>query len=115
MYQEEGRGFYRRTARAGGLESGVSTGEPMVIHVAMKSLSTLIRLLDSVDMITKQPVKAHIERSDVCAVPAASVVGEAVLALAWPMPSQRNSAEISFRRLGSAFSQAASCKRVYRR
>ncbi len=81
IYYEEGRGFYRQTARAGGIEGGVSTGGPLVIRVAMKPLSTLMRPLDSVDMITKQPVKAHIERSDVCAVPAASVVGEAVLAL----------------------------------
>jgi len=81
IYYDKEKGFYRRTARAGGTEGGVSTGTPIVVRVAMKPLSTLMRPLDSVDIISKEPVKAHIERSDVCAVPAASVIGEALLAL----------------------------------
>ncbi|MFQ6116670.1 MAG: chorismate synthase [Candidatus Bipolaricaulia bacterium] len=73
--------FYRRSNNAGGTEGGVSNGEPIIARAAMKPLSTLMRPLGSVDLITKQPKKAHRERSDVCAVPAAAVVGEAVLAL----------------------------------
>ena len=81
IYYEAERGFYRKTSGAGGIEGGMSTGEPLIINVAMKPLSTLSRPLDSVDIRTKEPVEAHIERSDVCAVPAASVIAEQVLAL----------------------------------
>lgn len=81
IYHEPGRGFFRKTAGAGGIEGGMSNGEPLIVRVAMKPISTLMRPLDSVDLLTKKPVAAHIERSDVCAVPAASVIGEAVLAL----------------------------------
>lgn len=81
FYAEESQRFYRKTNRAGGLEGGVTNGERLVVRVAMKPLSTLMHPLDSVDMQSKRSVKAHVERSDVCAVPAASVIGEAVLAL----------------------------------
>jgi len=81
IYYEPERGFYRRTSRAGGIEGGMTTGGPLIVRVAMKPLSTLSEPLDSVDLITKEPKKAHVERSDVCAVPAASVIGEHVLAL----------------------------------
>jgi chorismate synthase len=81
IYYEEQRGFYRMTNRAGGLEAGVTNGEPLRVRVAMKPLSTLMRPLNSVNVMTKAAVKAHVERSDVCAVPAASVIGEALLAL----------------------------------
>jgi len=81
IYYDEGRGYHRTTNRAGGLEGGVTNGERLIVRVAMKPLSTLRRPLDSVDMKSKKPVSAHVERSDVCAVPAASVIGEAVLAL----------------------------------
>ncbi len=77
----EGERFQRRSNRAGGIEGGVSNGEPIVARAAMKPLSTLMRPLASVDLLTKEEEKAHRERSDVCAVPAAAVVGEAVLAL----------------------------------
>lgn len=73
--------FQRRSNRAGGIEGGVSNGESIVARAAMKPLSTLMKPLDSVDLITKKQKKAHRERSDVCAVPAAAVVGEAVMAL----------------------------------
>jgi len=76
-----GQGFYRKTNRAGGLEGGISNGEPIIVRVAMKPISTLMRPLKSVDIDTREPAEAHRERSDVCAVPAASVIGEAVLAL----------------------------------
>ena len=75
------RGYYRSSNRAGGIEGGVSNGAPIVVRVAMKPLSTLMQPLRSVDIRTKEPAKAHRERSDVCAVPAASIVGEAMLAL----------------------------------
>ena len=81
IYYDEQQGFYRQTGGSGGIEAGMSTGEPIVVRVAMKPLSTLMRPLDSVDIHTKEPTEAHIERSDVTAVPAASVVGEHVLAL----------------------------------
>lgn len=78
---EERPGFYRRSNRAGGFEGGMSTGEPIVVRGALKPISTLYRPLDSVDFYTKEPFKASIERSDICAVPAAAVIGEAVVAI----------------------------------
>jgi len=78
---DNARGFFRKTNRAGGIEGGISNGEPVVVRVAMKPLSTLMRPLASVDIKTKEAVEAHIERSDVCAVPAAGVIGEAMMAL----------------------------------
>ncbi|MBI2842338.1 MAG: chorismate synthase [Armatimonadetes bacterium] len=75
-------GYFRFTNRAGGLEGGVTNGEPVVVRAAMKPIPTLIRRLRSVDTRTKEPAPAHAERSDVCAVPAASVVGEAMVAIA---------------------------------
>ncbi len=73
-------GFYRKTNRAGGLEGGVTNGEPIVLRAAMKPISTQLKPLVSVDFITKEAQLAEVERADVCAVPAASVVGEAVVA-----------------------------------
>lgn len=81
IYYDERVGYHRKTNRAGGLEGGVTNGERLVVRVAMKPLSTLLRPLDSIDMKSKRAVKAHVERSDVCAVPAASVIGEAIVAL----------------------------------
>jgi chorismate synthase len=74
-------GYRRRRHNAGGLEGGISTGDPLVARVAMKPLSSLRRPLDSVDTETGLPAKAIRERSDVCAVPAAGIVGEAMVAL----------------------------------
>lgn len=74
-------GYRRRRNHAGGTEGGITTGEPLVARVAMKPLSTLRRPLDSIDVRTGEPAKAVRERSDVCAVPAAGVVGEAMVAL----------------------------------
>ncbi len=70
----------RRSNNAGGLEGGVSNGEPIILHVAMKPISTLAHPLKSVDLKTMKSVKSRYERSDVCAVPACSVIGEAVIA-----------------------------------
>ncbi len=70
----------RRTNRAGGLEGGMTTGEPLVVRVAMKPISTLMRPLATVEMKTGEPAKAVAERSDVTAVPAMGVIAEAMLA-----------------------------------
>src|SRR5919201_6893440 len=74
-------GFRRSTNNAGGLEGGVTNGQPVVVRAAMKPLSTLRTPLKSVDLATKEAVEAVVERSDVCAVPAAGIVGEAMMAI----------------------------------
>lgn len=74
-------GFYRKTNNAGGIEGGMSNGMPITVRAGMKPIPTLRRPLNSVDMVSKEPFEAAYERSDVCAVPAASVVGEAMTAL----------------------------------
>jgi chorismate synthase len=74
-------GFARRSNRAGGLEGGMTTGEPIVVRAAMKPLSTLRRPLDTVNLETGEAAKAQSERSDVTAVPAMGVVAEAMAAL----------------------------------
>jgi chorismate synthase len=71
----------RATARAGGVEGGMTTGEPLRVRAAMKPISTLSRPLGTLDTRTGEPAKAIAQRSDVCAVPAAAVIGEAVVAL----------------------------------
>jgi chorismate synthase len=73
-------GFIRGGNNAGGLEGGITTGQAIVLRTAMKPISTLYNPKKSVDILTKQPVEATIERSDICTVPAAGVVGEAVVA-----------------------------------
>jgi chorismate synthase len=70
----------RRTNRAGGLEGGITTGEPLVIHVGMKPISTLMRPLATIDVATGEPAAAVAERSDVTAVPAMGVIAEAMAA-----------------------------------
>jgi chorismate synthase len=74
------KGFVRHSNNSGGIEGGMSTGEPLWVRVAFKPLSTLMRPLHSVDIRTKEPVEATIERSDVCAIPAAAVIAESVVA-----------------------------------
>ncbi len=76
----EARGYYRETNRAAGLEGGMTTGQPLVARAAMKPLPTLTQPLRSVDIATHQPAEALRERTDSCTVPAAGVVGEAMLA-----------------------------------
>jgi chorismate synthase len=71
----------RRTNRAGGLEGGMTTGEPLVVRVAMKPISTLMRPLGTIDITTQEPAAAVAERSDVTAVPAMGVIAEAMLAI----------------------------------
>ncbi|AKR08659.1 chorismate synthase 1 [Bacillus cereus BAG1X2-3] len=79
LWNEE-HGYTRRTNNAGGLEGGMTTGMPIVVRGVMKPIPTLYKPLQSVDIGTKEPFTASIERSDSCAVPAASVVAEAVVA-----------------------------------
>jgi len=79
-------GFRRTTNNAGGLEGGVTNGQPVIVRAAMKPLSTLRTPLRSVDLKTREAVEAVVERSDVSAVPAAGIVGEAMLALALVTP-----------------------------
>ena len=74
-------GFRRLTNNAGGLEGGVTNGQPVVARAVMKPLSTLRSPLKSVDLATKEAAEAVVERSDVCAVPAAGIVGEAMMAI----------------------------------
>jgi chorismate synthase len=75
------RGYYRETNRAGGLEGGMTNGCPLVVRGAMKPLPTLTKPLQSVDTETHEPAQALRERTDSCTVPAAGVVGEAMVAL----------------------------------
>lgn len=74
-------GWYHESNNAGGMVGGISNGEPIVVRVACKPIPTLTRPLPSVDLATRERAPAHVERSDVCVVPAAGVVGEAMVAL----------------------------------
>jgi chorismate synthase len=80
IFHNKKRGYYRMTNNAGGIEGGMSNSEDIAISCVMKPIPTLYKPLRSVDMITKESYEAVVERSDVCAVPAAAVVGEAVAA-----------------------------------
>ncbi len=80
IFYRKGKGFYRKTNNAGGFEGGMTNGQTLSLKAAMKPISTLYKPLHSVDIHTKQGFKATVERSDICAVPAASVVGESVVA-----------------------------------
>jgi len=75
------RGWIRPTNRAGGLEGGMTNGAPLVVRGAAKPISTLIHPLPSIDYATRERSIAHVERSDVCVLPAAGVVGEAMVAI----------------------------------
>ena len=82
IFYSETRGYYRNTNRAGGIEGGMTNGEPIVLRAVMKPIPTLTRPLHSVDILSQQPVLANSERSDVCAVAAAACVAEAMLCIA---------------------------------
>jgi len=81
IFHSEERGYFRETNRSGGVEGGMTTGEPLVVRCAMKPLPTLTKPLRSVDIATREPAQALRERTDSCTVPAAGVVGEAMLAI----------------------------------
>jgi len=80
IFHSDQRGFYRDTNHAGGLEGGMTNGEPLIVSAAMKPLPTLTKPLRSVDIATLEPGQALRERTDSCTVPAAGVVGEAMVA-----------------------------------
>jgi chorismate synthase len=80
IFYDEHRGYYRATNHAGGIEGGMSTGAPLVVRASMKPLPTLTKPLRSVDIATHEPAEALRERTDSCTVPAAGVVGEAMVA-----------------------------------
>src|SRR5215217_7482897 len=81
IFWSEEHGFFRETNRAGGVEGGMTNGDPVIVRGAMKPLPTLTKPLRSVDLATKEPAAALRERTDSCTVPAAGVVGEAMIAL----------------------------------
>jgi len=80
IFYSKAKGIYRKTNNAGGIEGGVSNGENIRVRGYMKPISTLMNGLNTINIATKEPVKASTERSDMCAVPAAGVIGEAVCA-----------------------------------
>jgi chorismate synthase len=80
-YQREQRAFTRGANRAGGLEGGMTNGQDVLVRGMLKPISTLRRPLESVDLTTREPALAAYERSDVSVVPAAGVIGEAMVAL----------------------------------
>lgn len=80
IFWNEAKGYYRKTNRAGGFEGGMTNGMPIIVRGVMKPIPTLYKPLESVDIETKETYRASIERSDSCAVPAAAVVAEAVVA-----------------------------------
>jgi len=80
IFYDEQRGYYRETNRAGGVEGGMTTGDPVVVRGSMKPLPTLTKPLRSVDIATHEPAQALRERTDSCTVPAAGVVAEAMVA-----------------------------------
>ncbi|HOT23200.1 MAG TPA: chorismate synthase, partial [Thermoleophilia bacterium] len=79
---DERRGYHRTSDRAGGVEGGISTGEPIVLRAAMKPIATLRNALQTVELGTHRATESRYERADVCAVPAAGIVLEAVVSLA---------------------------------
>ncbi|MFC1668615.1 chorismate synthase [Chlamydiota bacterium] len=81
IYYNETKRFFRKTNASGGLEGGISTGEPLVTRAVMKPIPTVKKSLKTVDIVTKKSVPALHERSDVCAVPSAAIVAEAVIAI----------------------------------
>jgi chorismate synthase len=76
IYYSKGKGYFRKTNNAGGIEGGISNGQDIIIRTCMKPISTLMSPLDSVNIVTKKPSKAAVERSDVCVVGAAGVIAE---------------------------------------
>jgi chorismate synthase len=80
IYYNKNRGYFRKTNNAGGIEGGISNGEDIVLRACMKPISTLLNPLDSVNVSSKKPAKAAVQRSDICVVEAAGVVAESAVA-----------------------------------
>jgi chorismate synthase len=89
IYHESGAGYHRKTNRAGGTEGGMTIGDVLRVRAAMKPISTVMQPLDTVDVVTRKPERAFRERSDVCAVPAAGVVAEQMVAIVLAQELQR--------------------------
>lgn len=81
IHRDERGKIARKSGRAGGIEGGMSTGEVLRVRAAMKPISTVPKALETIDVVTGEPARAINQRSDVCAVPAAGVVAEAMVAL----------------------------------
>ncbi|MBI5574404.1 MAG: chorismate synthase [Elusimicrobia bacterium] len=81
IFYDNSIGYWRKTNNAGGIEGGISNGEQIIVRAAMKPIPSLKKPLQSVDIKTKESIKAQIVRSDVCAVPAAGVIGESVVSI----------------------------------
>jgi chorismate synthase len=81
IYTDDDGNIYRQTNRAGGLEGGITTGDPVIVRVAMKPIATVLQALDSVNLATGDPEPTTYERSDFCALPRAMPIGESMLAL----------------------------------
>ena len=81
IYYSKDKGFYHKTNNAGGLEGGMTNGEPIIVRAAIKPIATLKKPLKSVDLKTKKATEAFVERADICAVEPATVIGEAVVAI----------------------------------
>jgi len=82
IYYSKAKGFYRSTNNSGGIEGGISTGEPIILRIAMKPIATLRRPLNSVNLISKKAEKAIVERSDTCAIAACAIIAENMAAIA---------------------------------
>ncbi|MFA5007709.1 MAG: chorismate synthase [Candidatus Omnitrophota bacterium] len=82
IYYSKTKGFYRDTNNSGGIEGGISTGEPIILRIAMKPIATLRKPLNSVNVVTKAKEKAIVERSDTCAITACSIIAENMSAIA---------------------------------
>lgn len=80
IYYSRNKGYFRKTNNAGGIEGGISNGQDIILRACMKPISTLMHPLDSVNVLSKKPAKAAVERSDTCVVEAAGVVAESVCA-----------------------------------
>ena len=93
------RGFFHLTNRQGGLTGGVTDGMPVVVNGYLKPISTLRKPLSTVDLATRQEIQAHYERSDICVVPAAGVIGEAVVAIALAQALQEKTGGDSLREM----------------
>src|SRR3954463_4105795 len=104
IFWSEERGFYRETNRAGGIEGGMTTGDPVIVRGAMKPLPTLTKPLRSVDLATKEPAQALRERTDSCTVPAAGVVREATVA---PVPGDESRKKFGVGHVDAALAAAA--------
>jgi chorismate synthase len=96
IFYSKTKGFYRKTNNAGGIEGGVSNGENIIMRGYMKPISTLMKGLNTIDIATKETATAATERSDVCAVPSAGVIGEAMAAFVLSNVLLRSSAATLF-------------------